>query len=274
VTGFIEMMAAPVATALILVGMHGYLGTHVVRRGVIFVDIALAQIAAFGVAVAMLFGADIGTMPAFAAGIVSTLLGAVLLSFTRTRDMRIPQEAYIGIVYVVFSAAMILVLSHVAHGGEEIKNLLVGALLWVSWAEVLKTTALYGLLGLVLWRSHAALIRISKDPEGARAAGLNLRLWDFVFYAVLGTVVTASVQIAGVLMVFTLLVVPTVMSLRLFDTTRAQFAFILSIGTLAVIGGALLSYLLDLPTGAAIVCTFGLLLGIQVIVEGLKGTGS
>ncbi len=270
-SGFIEMMAAPVATALILVGMHGYMGTHVVRRGVIFVDIALAQMAAFGVAVAMLFGAEIGTLTAYLVGIASTIVGAVLLSLTRTRDERIPQEAYIGIVYVVFSAAMILVLSQVAHGGEEIKNLLVGAILWVSWSEVLKTSVLYGLLGLVLWRSHHALIRISLDPDSARRAGYNLRLWDFVFYAVLGTVVTASVQIAGVLLVFTLLVVPTVMSLRLFDTTRAQFAFILSVGTLAVIGGAWLSYALDLPTGAAIVCTFGLLLGVQVSIAGLRG---
>jgi len=273
-SGFVEMMAAPVVVALVLVGMHGYLGSHVVRRGVIFVDIALAQMAAFGVALAMLFGAEIGTLTAYAVGVGSTILGAVLLSFTRTHEERIPQEAYIGIVYVVFSAAMILVLSQVAHGGEEIKNLLVGAILWVSWSEVLKTAALYGVLGLVLWRSHEALIRISLDPVDARASGLNLRLWDFVFYAVLGTVVTASVQIAGVLMVFTMLVVPTVMALRLFHTTRAQFTFILSIGTLAVIGGAALSYVLDLPTGAAIVCTFGLFLGVQIVWQGLPRSGS
>ena len=273
-SGFIEMMAAPVATALILVGMHGYLGTHVVRRGVIFVDIALAQMAAFGVALAMLFGAEIGTLTAYLVGIASTIFGAVLLSFTRTSDDKVPQEAYIGIVYVVFSAAMILVLSHVAHGGEEIQNLLVGAILWVSWAEMLKTTVLYALLGLVLWRSHGALMRISTDPDGARADGLNLRLWDFIFYAVLGTVVTASVQIVGVLMVFTMLVVPTVMSLKLFSTTRAQFTFIVLIGTLAVISGVALSYVLDLPTGAAIVCTFGVFLGAQVAVTGLRGARS
>ena len=268
------MMAVPVLTALVLVGMHGYLGTHVVRRGVIFVDIALAQIAAFGVAVAMLFGAEIGTLSAYAVGIASALAGAVLLSFTRTRDKTIPQEAYIGIVYVVFSAAMILVLSQVAHGGEEIENLLVGAILWVSWPELTKSAVLYGVLGLVLWRAHPALIRISRDPQAARAEGYNLRAWDFLFYAVLGTVVTASVQIAGVLLVFTLLVVPTVMSLRLFESTRAQFAFILSIGTLAVIGGAAMSYVLDLPTGAAIVCTFGVFLAAQVTIEAIRGSGA
>jgi zinc/manganese transport system permease protein len=247
--------------------MHGYLGTHVVRRGVIFVDIALAQMAAFGVAMAMWFGAEIGTTQAFLAGLGSTFVGALLLSYTRSAQERVPQEAYIGIIYVVFSAAMILVLGQLAHGGEEIKNLMVGAILWVSWTEVLRAAILYGAIGILLTRWHAPLMRISTDPGAARASGLSLRLWDFLFYMVLGIVVTVSVQIAGVLMVFTLLVVPTVMALRLFERTRAQFAYVLVIGAAAVIGGSALSYTLDLPTGAAIVCTFGLLLTVQIMGE-------
>ncbi|MCP4573097.1 MAG: metal ABC transporter permease [bacterium] len=267
---FLEMMAAPVVCALVLVGMHGYLGGHVVRRGVIFIDIALAQIAAFGVAVAMLLGAEVGTAQASLVGLVSSFLGAVLLSFTRTRNGDVPQEAYIGIVYVVFSAAMILVLSQVAHGGEEISNLLVGAILWVTWADVLKTAIVYGVLGLVLRAAHGPLMRISTDPDGARQAGQRIRLWDFLFYMVLGTVVTLSVQIAGVLMVFTLLVVPTVMSLRLFSRTRIQFVYVVIVGAVSILVGATASYLLDLPTGAAIVCVFGLLLTVQMAVESLR----
>lgn len=266
-TEFLEMMAAPVCCALVLVAMHGYLGGHVVRRGVIFVDIALAQIAAFGVAVSMWFGAEVGTSQAFIVGLVSTFLGALLLSFTRTRDKTIPQEAYIGIVYVVFSAAMILVLSQVAHGGEEISNLLVGCILWVSWADVLKAAALYGLLGLLLRFAHERIMLISNDPDAARARGLSVRRWDFLFYMVLGTVVTLSVQIAGVLMVFTMLVVPTVMALRLFTRTRAQFAYVMVIGVLSVLGGAALSFYADLPTGASIVCVFGAALALQILVE-------
>jgi zinc/manganese transport system permease protein len=270
-SGFLEMMAAPVVTALVLVAMHGYLGAHVVRRGVIFVDIALAQMAAFGVALALWLGAEVGTASASLVGLLSTFAGAVLLSFTRTRDQRVPQEAYIGIVYVVFSAAMILVLSQVAHGGEEISNLLVGAILWVSWPEALRTAVLYGALGLLLRWAHGPLMEISRDPAAAQAAGRSLRRWDFLFYMVLGTVVTVSVQIAGVLMVFTLLVVPTVMSLRLFARTRTQFGYVLGVGTAAVVGGATVSYLLDLPTGAAIVCTFGVFLAVQVLVELRRG---
>ncbi len=266
--GFLEMMAAPVAVSVVLVAMHSHLGYHVVKRGVIFVDIALAQVAAFGVAVSLLLGGEPGTRATWLVALASTFLGALLISRTRTRDQRAPQEAYIGIIYVVFSAAMILVLTQVPHGGESIRHLLVGQILWVTWPQVLETAVLYGALGLLLYRWRRPLLRISTDPDGAWRDGLNLRRWDFLFYMVLGTVVTSSVQIAGVLLVFTLLVVPTVMGVRLFDRTRDHFAYALVVGVLAVILGAALSYGLDLPTGAAVVCVFGLLLVLQIVLEG------
>ncbi len=271
-TGFVGMMAAPVAVALVLVVMHGYLGGHVVRRGVIFVDIALAQISAFGVAIAMFFGAEHGTNAAWFSGLGATFLGALLIAATRSSERRIPQEAYIGIIYAVFSAAMILVLTQVPHGSEEIHHLLVGSILWVSWHQVLKTAVLYAALGGVLWWAHGRLRAISDDPEAARARGLRLARWDFLFYAVLGTVVTSSVQIAGVLLVFTLLVVPTVMAYRCgCGSELRHLAFVSVIGLLAVVLGAAASYLLDLPTGAAIVCVFGLLLAGQVSLAALGG---
>lgn len=267
---FLEMMAAPVAMALVLVAMHSHLGYHVVRRGVIFVDIALAQVAAFGVAVSLLLGGEVGTDGTYAVALASTLGGAWLISHTRTADPRVPQEAYIGIVYAVFSAAMILVLTQVPHGGEEIRHLLVGALLWVSWPVVIKTTLLYAVLGGLLWLWRRPLLRISTDPRAARAEGLSLRRWDLAFYLILGTVVTSSVQIAGVLLVFTLLVVPAVMGVRLHSRLKPQFVYTLLVGTGAVILGSAASYVLDLPTGAAIVCVFGLLLLIQVLFERMR----
>jgi zinc/manganese transport system permease protein len=263
------MMAAPVAVALVLVAMHGYLGGHVVRRGVIFVDIALAQVAAFGVSVALLLGAKVGSHTAWFSGLGAPFAGAFLIAATRSRDETIPQEAYIGIIYAVFSAAMILLLTQVPHGGEEIRHLLVGSILWVSWSEVLKTAVLYALLGVVLWRAHGSLTLISRDPAAARRRGLNLARWDFLFYALLGTVVTSSVQIAGVLLVFTLLVVPTVMVTRRGAQGMRHLAAVLGIGVVAVVLGAGASWWLDVPTGAAIVCVFGLMLGLQVTVESL-----
>ena len=173
-SGFVEMMAAPVVMALILVAMHSHLGWHVVRRGVIFVDIALAQTAAFGVAIALLLGGEIGPDGTYVVALLATYLGAVLIAATRTRDTRVPQEAYIGIIYAVASAAMILVLTQVPHGGEEIRHLLVGAILWVTWPIVLKTAILYGALGGLLWLWRKPLRRISTDHEKARAEGLRV----------------------------------------------------------------------------------------------------
>jgi zinc/manganese transport system permease protein len=268
-SGFVEMMTAPVLISLVLVAMHGYLGTHVVKRGVIFVDIALAQIAAFGVAFSLILGAEVGSDKAYIFGLGSTLLGAVLLSKTRSSDRRIPQEAYIGIIYVVFSAAMILLLNRLPHGGDEINHLLVGSILWVRWVVVIKTAVLYAILGGVLFAVHNRLTRVTEDPEAARREGMSLARWDFFFYLIVGLVVTSSVQIAGVLLVFTLLVVPSVMAIRLFAGGRQQFLWILGVGAGCVVLGSTVSYLLDLPTGAAIVCTFGLAIGLQMVVEGL-----
>lgn len=267
--GFVEMMAAPVVMALVLVAMHSHLGYHVVKRGVIFVDIALAQIAALGVAIALLMGGEVGTQSTWAVALCSTMFGALLISRTRTRLMRVPQEAYIGIIYAVSSAGMILVLTQVPHGGEEIRHLLVGSLLWVTWPVVLETSILYAVLGALLYAWRHKFLLVSTDPEAARAQGLSLRTWDFLFYLILGFVVTSSVQIAGVLLVFSLLVVPTVMGVRLYADARRQFSYTLVVGIGAVIMGAGLSYWLDLPTGAAIVCTFGAFLAVQVAIEAL-----
>ena len=265
-SGFLEMMAAPMVMSLILMAMHVHLGSHVVRRGVIFVDIALAQVAAFGVAIAMLIGGEIGSDRTTLVAFASALLGAWLISRTRTGEKRVPQEAYIGIIYVVFSAGMILLLTQVPHGGEHISNLLVGSILWVEWPTVLRIGLFYAVLAVALWRWHDRFSLISEDPKKARALGLRLKRWDFAFYLILGLVVTLSVQVAGVLMVFTLLVVPTVMGLRLWQSERTQFLYAQVMGAVAVIGGAGLSYALDLPTGAAIVCVFGLLLIVQILV--------
>jgi zinc/manganese transport system permease protein len=268
-SGFLDMMAAPIVMALILVAMHSHLGWHVVRRGVIFVDIALAQVAAFGVAVALLFGGEIGTDSTYLVALAATFLGAALIAATRPHEKAIPQEAYIGIIYAVASAAMILVLTQVPHGGEEINHLLVGALLWVTWPIVIKTGLLYAVLGGLLWLWRRPLRRISTDAAAARAEGLDMRRWDLAFYVILGTVVTSSVQVAGVLLVFALLVVPTVMGIRLLASGRTQFLYTLGVGVLAVVLGSGASYVFDLPTGTAIVCCFGAMLLTQVVLESL-----
>lgn len=263
---FFELMLAPFAACVILTGIHVYLGLHVIERGVIFVDLALAQLAAFGATVGFLFGWALHSQESYISSLIFTLIGAGIFALTRFRKQVIPQEALIGIVYSVASAASILVLSRSADGGEEFKNLLVGHLLFVEWSEIIRVGIVYALIGVAYWIFRAPLLLISKDPERAFDSGMNVRLWDFFFYGTFGVIVTSSTELSGVLLVFSFLVVPAVCGVLLADSIKARLLIGWSCGALTSLLGLVLSYSFDLPTGATIVCAFGVCLGICWLV--------
>ena len=200
----------PFIASLILTGIHAYLGVHVVERGVIFVDLALAQIAALGATIAILVGMDPHGRGAYFLSLAFTFLGAAIFALARSRRGHIPQEAFIGIAYAVASAAAILAMSKATGETEHLKDMLVGNILAVSRAEVIKTAVLYGVVGLFHYIFRHKFLLISTNPAEAERQGLNVRLWDFLFYASFGFVVTSSVAIAGVLLVFCYLIVPSV----------------------------------------------------------------
>ena len=259
------LMKWPLIASLVLPWLLVYLGLHIVRRGVIFVDLALAQTAAFGTCVAMLVGYDLHEWQNFAFSQAFTFAGAVVLTFTRGRDQRVPQEALIGIVYVVAAAAAILALSKSAGGHEELQRSLVGELLVVPPLEVIKTFALYVVLGAVHFAFRTQFLAISADPKQAEAAGLNVRWWDFLFYMLFGLVVTSFVHIGGVLLVFSYLVVPAVCAAYLAHSTAARFAVGWAIATTASVVSLFITARMDLPIGAAIVCVLGLALVLVVV---------
>ena len=186
--------------------------------------------------------------------------GALVFSLFRVRHARIPQEAIIGICYAVASAASILAMSKATSEGEHLKEMLVGNILAVSWPEVIKTALLYGAVGLFHFLCRKQFLAISMNPSAAEASGLSIKLWDFLFYASFGFVVTSSVAIAGVLLVFCYLIVPSVGAMLYADQVGRRLAIGWSMGTLVSALGIYLSLTLDLPTGATIVCTFGLVL--------------
>ena len=260
------LMKWPLIACLILPWLLVYLGLHIVRRGVIFVDLALAQTAAFGTCAAMLMGYDVHDWQSFACSMVFTFAGAVALTFTRHRDQRVPQEALIGIVYVVSAAAAILTLSKSAGGHEELQRSMVGELLVVPPAEVIKTFGLYVVIGAVHFIFRKRFLAISGDPAAAEASGMNLRWWDFVFYVLFGLVVTSFVHIGGVLLVFSYLVVPAVCASFLVDSIAARFAVGWVIATVASVASLFITTRLDLPIGAAIVCMLGALLVAVILV--------
>jgi zinc/manganese transport system permease protein len=268
----IEFLAAPFVASLILTGIHAYLGVHVVERGVIFVDLSLAQIAALGATIALLFPASGGDPHAPAVYWVSlafTFIGAAIFSTIRSRRARIPQEAIIGISYAVASAAAILAMSKSTSQAEHLKDMLVGNIIAVSWPEVFKTAALYGAIGVFHYVFRRQFLAISMSHDEPERTGLNVRFWDFLFYASFGFVVTSSVAIAGVLLVFCYLIVPSVAAMLYADTIGRRLAIGWTMGTVVSALGVYLSLVLDLPTGATIVCTFGIVLVSMAVVRPL-----
>lgn len=260
-----ELMLLPFIECLILVGIHSYLGLHVIRRRVIFVDLALAQIAALGTTVGVVFGMMPDTTAALVFSLTFCLLGAALFTFTRVRHDRIPHEAVIGLVYAITASLAILVVQK-SRGTEHLDSILVGSLLWVKWSDIIAAAIAYSLIGgfhLLFWRRF---LSISEDPEQAYQNGVNVRLWDFLFYASFGFVITFSTRVAGVLLVFVFLVAPAIMAAMITKRFGKQLVVGWASGTVVAVMGLYLSYRVDLPCGPTVVAFYGVMLALAAVV--------
>ena len=264
---FFHVMTLPFIACLILTGIHAYLGLHVIEREVIFVDLALAQIAVLGASLALAFGQSMDSVQAYWMSLGFTIVGAGIFSLTRFKEQRIPQEAIIGITYAVSAALLIMVLSRSGEGDEHIRQALVGNILLIRGSEVLKILGIYSVIGVFHYFFREKFLLISQNPEEAYRKGINVRFWDFLFYASFGFVVTSSVRIAGVLLVFSFLVVPSVAAILFSNKTRIRLAIGWAIGFLASVLGMAVSYYLDFPTGASVVCMFGLILVVSAAIR-------
>ncbi len=250
---------------LVLTGIHTYLGIHVVSRGVIFVDIALAQIAALGMTVAFLVGFQPETQTAYFFAVGFTCLAALFFAFFRHE--KIPQEAVIGVSFAVSSALAILAADRIPHGSEHLKYILSGNILWVSWPHIIKTAAIYLAIGLFHYFFRRPFLLVSTNHGEATRRGLKVWFWDLMFYVTFGLVITSSVQIGGILLVFSFLIVPALCSFLFFEGLRARIFLGWAIGAVVSLAGIAASYVWDLPTGPTIVAGFGLAL---VLSFGIK----
>jgi zinc/manganese transport system permease protein len=267
-------LLAPFVASLILPGILTYLGLHVVERGVIFVDLALAQIAALGATVAIVIGIDPLGGASYWMSLAFTLIGAVIFAFARTRRGHIPQEAFIGIVYAVSSGAAILLMSTTTRETEHLQHMLVGNILAVSWGDVCKTALLFGAIGLFHYIFRKRFLLISMNHGKEENLGFNVRFWDFAFYASFGFVVTSSVAIAGVLLVFCYLIAPSVGAMLFAERIGRRLAIGWTMGTLVSALGCFLSVWGDLPTGVTIVVSFGGVLIVMFLVHLVVHRGS
>jgi len=271
----LELKLPALVASLILVAIHAYLGIHIIARGVIFVDLALAQTAAMGWAAASLgLGSTLGGWlgisegaAGYAVGLAATLVAAGLFSVTRMEHDYIPQEAIIGIVYVVATAATILLAAQAPRGAEHVEELLTGTLLWVSWPQIWRTAGVYAVIAALHWIFRERFMTITLNPAEARRRGWRMAGWDFLFYALFGLVVTLSVAIAGVLVVFSFLVIPAVIAFLFTNRPSRLIGIACVAGTVATVVGLYGSFETDWPTGPTVVVAFAVALLLAFVLR-------
>ena len=263
----LDLVLAPLAVGLIIVAMNAYFGLHIIRRGVIFVDLAFAQIAALGSTVGLLMGMHAGELGAWGFTFLFTVIGAAIFSITRMEESIVPQEAIIGITYVVASAAVILLTSFTAEGAEHVKETLTGSLIWVTWPTVAVVAVAYALIGAFHFFTRHRMRAITFEPETTT----NLRLWDFIFYLTFGVAITFSVTLAGVLLIFSTLVIPA--TIAFLFTARFNRALLIAwaTGSAALIAGLWASVAWDVTTGPLLVVAFGAALVVAFAIRPLMG---
>ena len=246
-TDAISLLWPPFLVALCLIGIHAYFGIQVLTRNVIFVDLTLAQIAALGTTVAFMLGHSMQAPTAYGYSLAFTLLAALLLAFTRGWSGRLSQEALIGVIYVVAAAAAILLIDRAPQGAEHLKQILTGNILTSGVDELYTIVPIYLVIGLLHFALRHRLARFESTSW----------LWEFFFYASFGIVVTSSVALAGVLLVFSFLIIPAAIGVLYESKLSRQLVVGWTVGTLASAAGLAASYAWDLPTGATMVCAFG-----------------
>lgn len=265
----ITFLFYPFVAALLLTGIHTYLGIHVLRRNIIFVDLALAQISALGATVAFMIGHAPQSAGAYGYALAFTLAGAVLLTLSRSWGGRVSQETFVGVIYVVSAATAFLLVDKAPQGAEHIKQLLVGSILTVGGGDLARLALLYGVIGVFHWLFRKRFLAVSFEPDAARRQGIRLWFWDFLFYASFGVVVTSSVAVGGVLLVFSFLIIPAAIGALYFTRIAARLAAGWLMGALASGLGLGASFAWDLPTGAAMVCAFGAMLAVSALAKPL-----
>jgi zinc/manganese transport system permease protein len=270
----LDIIAPAAVACLAMTAILCAFGIHVIMREVIFVDLALAQIAALGAAVAAWMGYDPHSPAAYACAVAFTLAGAGVFSVGRFRDGRVPQEAIIGIVYAVSTALALLILARIAIERDEIDHLLVGRLLFVSWPEIGVAVLLFAVVGAVHVIMRGRFLAASRRPSATDAAGWPARLIDFAFYATLGLVVTISVQMAGVLPVFSFLVVPAACGMTFFARVRHRLVAGWIVGVAGSGLGLAASVRWDLPTGECLVAALGGLFALIAALHAIRTSRS
>lgn len=270
----IAWVFAPAAACLIIAVALGWFGLHVLQRGVIFVDLALAQVAALGTTYAVFLGHEPDEPMAYVLGLLFTVLGAVAFSLLRRFEARVPQEAIIGIAYAASAGAgsMMLDFASDPHGAEKLQHLMVGNIVWVTWTEIGALVAVCVVVGALHFVARRTLLRISFDPEGAEREGVRVPMWDMLFYLTFGLVITTIVHVAGVLLIFSYLIVPAVIAKLFVDGVGRRLLFAYAVSVPVSLLGVSVSY--EHAAGPIIVVLLAGCLVLGLVVWGIARSGA
>ena len=238
-------LAAPMAIAVLLVGIHAYLGLHVLERDVVFVDIGLAQIAVVGTLLSQFFSHEHNKPLSLISSLALCLLVSFFLAYFRKTQKSISQEVLVAMVYALASGLTVLMTDKMPHGVEHLKHALVGNILFVTWDSVLVTLVIYSLVGILHWRYRNEFWRATRGES----SGI---LWDFLFYALFSVVITVSTMHAGVLVVFAILMAPAAFARSRMQNTSQQLIAAWIFGVIGIFISFALSSVYDLPAGATI----------------------
>jgi len=264
----VEVLGLPFLACIIMGTILGYFGTHVLKREVIFIDIALAQVAAIGPVVAHLaFGTHQNSLLSQACSLALVLSVAAFYAVARTSILEIPLEAIIGISYAVAAATALFLVGIAPGGHEHIQQILSGSLLWTSRGDVIVGLLVFSAIGLCLYLVRKPLARISEHYREAGNNDIKVVFWDFIFYVLLGVVITLSVQIAGIVVVFAFLIIPATISAIFSSRLGVQLVIIWTVALAGSIAGLLFAYHLDFSVGPAV----ALFLGVELIIAGVIG---
>jgi len=265
---YIELALFPLLACIIIASIHTWLGIQVVKRGVIFIDLALAQVAVMGGAIGLLLDIELGTIMSYTISIILTIVFSYLFAIIKDDNKNTPKEAYIGIVYAVTAALTILLLDRSPEGAEHLKSFLVGSILTVGKQEVFRAIVLYSIIAAFYYTLRK---QVFKEPNVNRLGnGRQSTLMEFLFYFSFGIVVTLSVKMAGILLVFSFLIVPAISGFLFFNKLKAVLLFGWGVSVIASLMGISFSFLADFPTGASIVASFGVLLVVLKTVQFLR----
>jgi len=279
----LQFIIAPLAACLVLLTLTSYFGVHVLKREIIFIDIALAQIAVLGSAVAIymehsfqmpevvIWNLNLSHVLAYAFSLLFCLGAAFVFTILKNPRIKTPIEAFIGIAYALATTAAVIILDKSAGADVHLHDMLTGVLLWTDWPQVLRLALVFAAIGAFHLVYHKKFTRLTACYQGLAEPIKKRKLWDFLFYATFGIMIIESVRIAGVLTVFAFLILPASVSALFATRWRNRILIGLLSGLIASVLGLHFSLTLDLTASPLIILFLGLILLLAIVFRQVAG---